>query len=43
MENTTETRNEMLSWHKPQVQKLTINVDTHSAAAVGSSDFAADG
>ena len=44
MENTIETQKEMLSWQKPQIQKLTINIDTTGRFAPGSpSDFANEG
>ena len=46
MENSTKTQKEMLSWHKPQVQKLTIIVDTQNLPIVGlqsGGDFAGEG
>lgn len=43
MENSTEPRKEMLSWHKPQVQKLTINVDTQGSNNISIADFGAEG
>jgi len=48
MENkTTETiTEECLPWHKPEVQKLTVNLDTANVLNVGlqsSVDLAAEG
>jgi len=45
MENPTETQKEMLSWHKPQVQQLTINLDTQTFSQAPGTlvDFAGDG
>ena len=45
MENSTKTQKEMLSWHKPQVQKLTINVDTQlfTQGLQSTIDFVAEG
>jgi len=34
---------EKMMWHKPQVQKLTINVDTSQIGLSGPVDFATDG
>ena len=40
-ENTTEER---LSWHKPEIQKLTINLDTAKALNLQSNiDFIDEG
>ena len=45
MENSTETKNGGLSWHKPQVQQLTSNLDTQTFSQAPGTlvDFAGDG
>jgi len=35
--------NKRRAWHKPQVQKLTINVDTQFLSSGTDPDFAGDG
>ena len=41
MENTENRREEKLLWHKPEVQKLIVNIDTaNSISANAVSDLA---